>query len=152
MRGRAFAAVAAAALLLAGAGAAAQPANAPAVTSPRSLYVLHCAGCHGMDAGGVPGHGVPSMRGNLGLFMRLPEGRAFLLQVPGVNNAGLSDAQIAQVTNWMVQTFSADTAPPGWAAYTAAEVATAKASRPADVIQARADLVARLQREGHALK
>jgi mono/diheme cytochrome c family protein len=124
----------------------------PAVTNPRSLYVLHCAGCHGMDASGVPGQGVPTMRGNLGLFMQRPEGRAFLLQVPGVNNAGLSDAQIALVTNWMVQTFSADTAPPGWPAYTAAEVAAAKAQRPGDVTRARADLVARLARDGHLLK
>ena len=132
--------------------AAAPLAAQPAVTSPRSLYVLHCAGCHGMDASGVPGQGVPSMRGALGQFMRMPEGRAFLLQVPGVNNAGLSDAQIALVTNWMVRQFSADTAPPGWADYTADEVAVAKAQRPADVIRARADLVARLQREGIAVK
>ncbi len=124
----------------------------PAVTNPRSLYVLHCAGCHGMDAAGVPGQGVPTMRSNLGLFMQRPEGRAFLLQVPGVNNAGLSDAQIALVTNWMVQTFSADTAPPGWPAYTAAEVAAAKASRPSDVTRARADLVAQLARDGIAIK
>lgn len=141
------AAVMAAALLVA-AGATAQPA----VTNPRSLYVLHCAGCHGMDASGVPGQGVPSMRGNLGLFMQRPEGRAFLLQVPGVNNAGLTDAQIALVTNWMVQAFSADTAPQGWPPYTAAEVVAAKASRPPDVTQARADLVARLARDGHLLK
>lgn len=135
------------ATLLAGAATA-----QPAITSPRSLYVLHCAGCHGMDASGVPGQGVPSMRGSLGRFMALPEGRAFLLQVPGVNNAGLSDAQIALVTNWMVRQFSADTAPPGWPDYTAAEVAAAKASRPGDVTKARADLVARLQRDGIGLK
>lgn len=119
----------------------------PAVTSLRSLYVLHCAGCHAMDGSGHPAQGVPSMRGTLGAFMRLPEGRAFLLQVPGVNNAGLSDEQIAAVTNWMVLQFSADTAPPGWAPYTAAEVAAARRARPADVTQARAALVERLQRE-----
>lgn len=124
----------------------------PNVTNPRSLYVLHCAGCHGMDASGVPGQGVPTMRRALGHFMKLPEGRAFLLQVPGVNNAGLSDEQIAQVTNWMVRQFSADTAPAGWTPYTAAEVATAKLSRPADVAKARAALVARLQAEGADLK
>ena len=129
-----------------------QAAAQPAVTNPRSLYVLHCAGCHGMDASGVPGQGVPSMRSNLGQFMQRPEGRAFLLQVPGVNNAGLTDAQIALVTNWMVQQFSADTAPPGWPAYTAAEVAAAKTTRPSDVTRARADLVARLQRDGIDLK
>lgn len=132
---------------LPGAHATAQPA----VTNPRSLYVLHCAGCHGFDASGVPGKGVPTMRGNLGHFMQLPEGRAFLLQVPGVNNAGLSDTQIAEVTNWMVRQFSADTAPPGWPAYTASEVAAAKARRPSDVIKARAELVERLQRGGITL-
>ena len=120
----------------------------PAVTSLRSLYVLHCAGCHAMDGSGHPGQGVPSMRGTLGRFMTLPEGRAFLLQVPGVNNAGLSDAQIAAVTNWMVQQFSADTAPPGWAPYTADEVAAARRVRPVDVTKARAALVARLQHAG----
>jgi hypothetical protein len=39
---------------------------------------------------------VPAMRGVVGYFMRSEEGRAFLVQVPGVNNAGLSDAQIAE--------------------------------------------------------
>jgi len=146
MRWRCAVTVGLAAVLAGAAGAQ------PAVTNPRSLYVLHCAGCHGMDASGVPGQGVPTMRGNLGQFMQLPEGRAFLLQVPGVNNAGLTDAQIAQVTNWMVRQFSADTAPPGWPDYTAAEVAAAKASRPADVVKARAELVGRLQREGITLK
>ena len=98
--------------------AAAVRADAESVAktnSPRSLYVLHCAGCHGMDGSGHPGHGVPDMRGALGAFLHLPAGRAFLVQVPGVNNAGLSDAQIADLTNWMVPQFSADTAPPGWA-------------------------------------
>jgi mono/diheme cytochrome c family protein len=127
-------------------------AHAQTTGNPRSLYVLHCTGCHGMDASGVPGQGVPSMRSALGHFMKLPEGRAFLLQVPGVNNAGLSDAQIASVTNWMVQQFSADTAPAGWAPYTAAEVGTAKLSRPVDVAKARADLVARLQQSGIDLR
>ena len=141
-----------AAALLAGLGFLGTASAQPTVTNPRSLYVLHCAGCHGMDASGVPGQGVPTMRGALGHFMKLPEGRAFLLQVPGVNNAGLSDEQIALVTNWMVRQFSADTAPPGWPPYTAAEVTTAKQSRPADVAKARAALVARLQADGVELK
>ena len=65
------------ALALADQGALAQAA----FTNPRTLYVLHCAGCHAMDASGVPDKGVPSMRGALGHFMRLPEGRAFLVQI-----------------------------------------------------------------------
>lgn len=124
------------------AAAAAQPSN------PRTLYMLHCAGCHGLDGSGVPDKGVPTMRASLGHFMRLAEGRAFLLQVPGVNNVGLSDTQIAEVTNWVVRQFSAETAPAGWAPYTAAEVAEARKARPVDVIRARAALVERLKSEG----
>lgn len=124
----------------------------PAASNPRTLYVLHCAGCHALDASGVPDKGVPTMRGALGHFLQLPEGRAFLVQVPGVNNAGLNDEQIALLTNWTVRQFSADTAPMGWAPYTAAEVAQARAQRPADVMRRRAELVQRLQREGHDLK
>ncbi|MBL8312132.1 MAG: c-type cytochrome [Rubrivivax sp.] len=135
------------------AGTALVPATVfaqPAVTSLRSLYVLHCAGCHAMDGSGHPDQGVPSMRGALGRFMTRPEGRAFLVQVPGVNSAGLSDTQIAALTNWMVQQFSPDTAPAGWAPYTADEVAAARRVRPADVTQARAALVARLPNAGQA--
>jgi mono/diheme cytochrome c family protein len=123
----------------------------PAGTHPRTLYVLHCAGCHAFDGSGVPDKGVPSMRNTLGHFMHRPEGRAFLVQVPGVNNAGLSDAQIATLTNWTVTQFSAATAPVGWAAYTEAEVTEAKRHRPLDVAAARAAIVQRLRDEGHAL-
>ncbi|MBL0087469.1 MAG: hypothetical protein IPP44_12490 [Ideonella sp.] len=49
----------------------------PAASNPRTLYVLHCAGCHALDASGVPDKGVPTMRGALGHFLQLPEGRAF---------------------------------------------------------------------------
>jgi hypothetical protein len=101
-----------------------------------------------MDASGHPDKGVPSMRGALGHFMTLPEGRAFLVQVPGVNNAGLTDPQIAALTNWMINQFSADTAPPGWLPYSADEVAAAKRARPVDVAKARAVLIDRLQQNG----
>lgn len=128
-------------------GASTSPAG-----SVRSLFVMHCAGCHSMDGSGHPDQGVPSMRGALGHFLRLPEGRAFLVQVPGVNNAGLSDAQIADLTNWMVPQFSADTAPPGWAPYRADEVAGYRARRPADVGAVRRGLVDTLGQQGHEVR
>lgn len=114
----------------------------------RTLYVLHCAGCHAADGSGHPEAGVPDMRGALGHFLALPEGRAFLVQVPGVNNAGLSDAQIAQLTNWSITAFSAATAPPAWPRYTAGEVAQARARKPADIAAARSAIVARLRELG----
>ncbi len=101
-----------------------------------------------MDGSGHPEQGVPTMRGTLGAFLRLPEGRAFLVQVPGVNNAGLSDEQIATLTNWSLAQFSVNTLPPQWPPYTAAEVTTAKAQRPADVAAARLALVQRLRALG----
>lgn len=139
-------------LMAAGLFVQAVPAPAqPSAGNPRSLYLLHCAGCHAVDGSGHPAQGVPSMRGTLGHFIQHPDGRAFLVQVPGVNNAGLSDAQIAEVTNWTVRQFSADTAPPGWPAYTEAEVAAARRHRPADVTQARRALVERLHGAGITL-
>lgn len=132
--------------LLALAGAA--QAQALPGAAPRTLYVLHCAGCHGLEGSGQPAKGVPSMRGALGAFLRLPEGRAFLVQVPGVNNAGLGDEQIARVTNWTLEQFSADTLSAGWRPFDAAEVAAARRGRPADIAQRRATIVAELRRLG----
>lgn len=127
------------------AAAAAALAEGP---PPGTLFLLHCAGCHGMDGAGHPEAGVPDMRHTLGRFLQQPAGRAFLVQVPGVNNAGLSDAQIAAVTNWQIQRFAAGSAPVGWAPYTAAEVAAARRQRPADIAAARRALVASWPADG----
>ncbi|RZS53314.1 c-type cytochrome [Sphaerotilus mobilis] len=126
------------------------PATAP-VQGARNLFVVHCAGCHGFDGAGHPDQGVPDMRGPLGHFLHLPEGRGFLVQVPGANNAGLNDAQIAAVTTWLLSQFSPATAPPGWRPYTAEEVAQWRSQRPADVAARRAEIVARLKAQGISL-
>lgn len=123
------------------------PSTAPAA-GPDRLFVLHCAGCHGFDGSGHPAQGVPDMRGALGHYLRTAEGRAFIVQVPGVNNAGLDDAQIAAVTTWAVQRFSATTAPAGWVPYGAAEVAGHRAQRPVDVAARRAEVLRGLQALG----
>lgn len=123
------------------------PSTAPAAGADR-LFVLHCAGCHGFDGGGHPDQGVPDMRGALGHFLQTPEGRAFIVQVPGVNNAGLDDAQIAAVTNWALQQFSATTLPSGWQRYSTAEVAEHRRQRPTDVAARRAVVVQGLQARG----
>ncbi len=136
--------LAAQALVVVGA-ASALPCAGQSPAQARALYVLHCAGCHSMDGSGVPDKGVPSMRGTLGRYLQLPEGRAFLVQVPGVLNAGLSDPQIAAVTNWALAEFSAETLPKSWPPYTAQEVAQARLSRPLDVARARAELWRRLE-------
>lgn len=108
------------------------PAVAPLKGGPRSLFVLYCAGCHGMDASGAPLGGVPDMR-RLGEFLRVPGGREYLLKVPGVMGSGLDDAQVAAVTNWLLGTLAAGSVPSWHRPYEAAEVARARAEPLKDV-------------------
>src|SRR5579864_3959782 len=89
----------AAALLLLGVWGLAQGYE-PAVN-----YMLHCMGCHTPDGAGEPGR-VPSLRDTLVPFAGVPAGRRFLVQVPGSAQSKLSDAELAEVLNWMVTTLS----------------------------------------------
>ncbi len=117
-------------------------ASLPApVSSPAQLYALHCAGCHRFDGQGQPSYGVPPMPGVIGRFLRSAEGRAYLVQVPGVNNAGLSDAQIADLTNWVVRRFGGETLPSRWEPFVPQELPALRASRPDDLAAARRRLL-----------
>lgn len=116
-------------------------------TSVRSLYVAHCAGCHGMDASGSKLGQVPDMR-RLGNFLRLSGGREFLVQVPGVMGSGLNDVQVAEVSNWLLATLAKDSVPASHQLYTAAEIARLRAKPLVDVAATRQGLVAQGQRLG----
>lgn len=105
-------------------------------TSQRSLYALHCAGCHGFTGAGAPQAGVPDMR-QLGRFLALDGGRAYVIKVPGVMASGLDDQQIADVTNWVLATLAKASTPPDQAPYSADEVRRARAEPLADVVAAR---------------
>jgi hypothetical protein len=75
-----------------------------ASSSPEQDYMLYCRGCHGATAQGVPGK-VPPLAQSLARFMRSPEGRNYVLRVPGAANSVLSDAQLAAVLNWIAARF-----------------------------------------------
>jgi mono/diheme cytochrome c family protein len=83
--------------------------SAEALASPAQDYMLHCMGCHGVNAQGVPGK-VPPLAHTLVQFMRTPAGRSYVLRVPGASNSMLSDAQLAAVLNWITGHFSPDPA------------------------------------------
>lgn len=83
-------------------------------------YQLLCQGCHTPDGSGA--QGVPQMRDVLGYFLRSDEGRAYLVRVPGSANAALNDAQLAEVLNWMLREFSADSLAQDWRPLSADEV------------------------------
>jgi mono/diheme cytochrome c family protein len=118
-----------------------------ATSSARSLYVLHCAGCHGVAGAGAPEKYVPDLRG-LGAFLRVPGGREFIVSVPGVMGSGLDDAQVAQVINWLLATMAAGSAPAGQAPYETAEIARARARPLVDVAAARRLLLDRARTAG----
>ena len=115
----------------------------------RQHYVLNCAGCHQFDGTGSRSHEIPNMRGAVGHFLRLPEGRAFLVQVPGTSNSKLSDEEIATMLNWMVAEFSRREIPPNFTPYTTVEVTRLRSHPLDDVAATRAAIVAKLAAMGY---
>ncbi|MGA7869476.1 MAG: cytochrome c [Candidatus Binatus sp.] len=122
---------AAALLMLAAAPAWAEP--------PEKLYMLNCWGCHRPHGEGIPGT-APSLRGAAD-FLRVPGGRQYLIEVPGVAQSALDDAQVAAVMNWIIESFSADRIPAGFRPYTREEVAKTRATRLTEIKEVRLRLV-----------
>lgn len=114
-------------------------------------YLLHCSGCHGSDGAARSMGRVPPLKDSIGRFLNLPEGRAYLVQVPGVNNSGLNDQAIARVMNWLLPHFAGATLPRDFAPYVAEEVARLRAQRPVDVPTYRKSLARDLAAIGQAV-
>jgi len=127
------------------AGASPLAAQAPDVAALH--WRLHCSGCHQPDGSGTPG-AVPDLRGNLGYLVSGAQGRRYVLQVPGVAQARLSDLELAGLTNWMVRAFAAGTLPADFSPFSAEEVAAGRRSVPADVSAVRRRVVATLREQG----
>jgi len=105
----------------------------------RDNYLLYCMGCHGEDGGGLEGH-VPDMRKDFARLATLPDGRAYILRVPGVTQSGLEAEQVAEVLNYALREFGGATArkvPP----FTAAEVAEARSKPLLEITTTRASVV-----------
>lgn len=104
--------------------------------SPQVNYQLHCQGCHMADGRATPGL-VPPLDSTLGRFVRVPEGRAYLLRLPNVAAAQLDDAATAELLNWVVDRFAADASDAGFDPYTADEVARGRQDPLVDLEAAR---------------
>jgi hypothetical protein len=110
---------------------------------PRVNYQLQCMGCHHADGAGEEGR-VPSVRRTLVRFSGFPEGRDFVMRVPGVSQAPLSDAEIAALLNWMARNLSDTALPAGFSDYTAEEVGGARHRPLAAVREVRSRLLERI--------
>ena len=146
MKPRALLAAATCAML---ASAAASQAQAQAYDAARARqdWVLNCMGCHTARGSGIPGT-VPTLRGSLGHVVSLPDGRQFVMSVPGASNSALSDAELANVLNWLLATMNEQSRPASFKPYTAEEVAAHRRPALTDVARTRLKLVRELQENG----
>jgi cytochrome c553 len=136
--------------LAAAAALAAATLVRPAHANPQQDYILYCMGCHGAQAQGVPGK-VPPLAGSVALFMRTPEGRNYVLRVPGAANSALGDAALAAVLNWLAQRFPpTGAAAPQSTPFTAVEVSELRRTPLADVKERRREVVRSLAATGQA--
>ena len=126
---------------LAGALAVLALAGPASAERPEILYMLHCRGCHQPDGAGSQREGVPALAGELGRFLTVPGGRAYLVQVPGSAQSPLDDADLARLLNWMVERFGPEAVARDFRRYTGPEVAEHRATRLTDVEAVRARLV-----------
>jgi hypothetical protein len=106
-------------------------------------------GCHGPEAEGVPGK-VPPLAHALGLYMRTPAGRNYVLRVPGAANSALSDEQLAGVLNWLGKTFSAGELSNDVPLFTTAEVTGVRRTPLPSVLATRRVVVSALAATGLA--
>ena len=96
------------------------PVAHDAELSPEANYMLHCSGCHLPDGSGNPPD-VPDAR-EMGRMLAVAGGREYLVQVPGSSQAMVSDQAVADVVNYMLETFSAEALPADYRPLTAREV------------------------------
>jgi hypothetical protein len=110
-------------------------------------YRLRCSGCHGLDGMGARIGRIPPFPGILGHIAAEPEGRRYLVLVPGVANAALSDAATAGVLNFAIDAWGGEAAVKA-RPYTADEVAEIRRSRIDDIVGFRKSIAEKLSRRG----
>ncbi len=113
-------------------------ANA-AYADPETDYLLHCSGCHLPDGRSVPPE-VPTLRDEIGKIVSMPKGRTYIVRVPGAAQTSLSDKELANVLNWVLTEFNADTLPVDFEPLDENEVGKARKNVLADPIRYRAEI------------
>ncbi len=107
-----------------------------AAADPKVDYLLHCSGCHMPDGSGLAPV-VPTLHEVIGRMVALPQGRSYLVRVPGVAQAPLSDRKLTAVLNWVLIEFSSATLPEDFKPLRVTEVARARKQVLADPLKFR---------------
>ena len=111
---------------------------------PRIAYWLHCGGCHLLDGRGAPPE-VPSLINEPGHIAMMPGGREYLMQIPGVAQSGLDNDRLADVLNFMLQTFSKEKLTTDFQPYSGSEVSRYRRQVLIDPLKRRAEIIAAAQ-------
>ena len=111
-------------------------------------WALNCQGCHRVDGSGSDST-APSLAGTVAKFLWTAGGREYLVRVPGVATSPLSDADLAEVMNWMLWRFDKEHVPANFRPFTAAEMGPLR-SRPLRLEAAamRSDLLSKAEASG----
>ena len=127
--------------------AIAAPALSAVEHSAPINYQLRCAGCHGQDGMGVPEGGIPPFPGFVDGFFQTSTSRLYLMHVPGINGASLTDKEIAEVMNYVGARWGkADATRRN---FTQEEVTALRQKPVADVVALRRQVTAELTAAGH---
>lgn len=142
------AALSAAASAMAMAGEPGAPPGVANVQLAWQNWTLNCQGCHRLDGTGSDTT-APGLAGTVAKFLWVTGGREYLVRVPGVATSPLSDAELADVVNYMLWRFDKEHLPANFRPFTAAEVGPLR-SRPLRLEAAamRTDLLARAEASG----
>jgi len=120
------------------------PSVPAGVESPQRAWqnwTLNCQGCHRPDGTGTD-LTAPSLAGTVARFLSVPGGREYLGRVPGVATSPLSNADLAEVVNWMLWRFDKAHLPANFQPFTAAEMGRLRgAPLRLEASQMRADLL-----------
>jgi mono/diheme cytochrome c family protein len=101
----------------------------PAINHTVSNYLQSCGGCHGIQGRSAIGL-VPQLRDRVGWFLCTPDGRDFIVQLPDVAFAGVSDQELADVLNFMMFDLAGASTPKSAKPYSAAEVKQLRENTP----------------------
>jgi hypothetical protein len=112
-----------------------------------TVYTLHCSGCHGTSGHGVPSAGIPDLS-YAAAYLAVPQGRAYLIQVPGISQSRLDDATAAAMLNYVLARFSAADMPQDFAPYSGSEIHRLRTDAASDAETQRRDILAGLQKIG----
>lgn len=115
----------------------------------RSDYIEYCAGCHGVTGSSRPAK-VPELRGRVGYFLCLPQGREYLIRLPNVASAAVEDdAALAGLMNYVVTELGGQSRTSGIEPYTAAEVGTWRQAplTRTSLVRVRSELVGKMRRQ-----